>query len=51
MYFYALFVLIRPVLYVSKPVLSPFDVRKAENYLEKTENDRSFTVRKQKVCF
>ncbi len=32
-------------------VLPPFDVRKAENYLEKTGNDRSFTVKKQKTCF
>jgi hypothetical protein len=29
-------------------VLPPFEVQKAENYLEKTENDRNVTVRKQK---
>ncbi len=33
------------------PSVATFDVRKAENYLEKTENDRNFTVRKQKVRF
>jgi hypothetical protein len=29
-------------------VLPPFDALKAENYSEKTENDRSFTVKMQK---
>ncbi len=48
--------LIRPVLYVLKPVLPPFHVRKAEKYLgKKTVNDTSFTVREQekkdKICF
>jgi hypothetical protein len=32
-------------------VLPRFDVRKAENYLEKTDNDKIFTVKKQKICF
>jgi hypothetical protein len=30
------------------PELPPFDVRKAENNLQKTENDRSFIAEKQK---
>ncbi len=34
-----------------KPDLPPFELSKAENHFQKAEIDRSFIVRKQKICF